>query len=106
MPLDDDDIRTYGGARPLHEEGPADGGTNIAGKDGGADGVAGRDEGPADGGTNPAGRDGGADGPALPAADRGLDAGADAGAADEGPADGGVRPGQRDGGADGAPVRR
>src|SRR5690606_8009302 len=121
VPLDDDDIRTFGGGRPV-QEGPADGGANPAGKDGGADGVAGRDEGPADGGTNPAGRDGGADGPAVPASSRGLDSGADSGAdatarrdrgdaagsalADEGPADGGARLGQRDGGADGAPVRR
>ena len=44
-------------------EGPADGGANPAGHDGGADGSAG--EGPADGGANPGGHDGGADGSAY-----------------------------------------
>ena len=53
-------------------EGPADGGADRQGVDGGADGSAG--EGPADGGANPEGSDGGADG----------------GAGGEGPADGGA----------------
>lgn len=44
-------------------EGPADGGANPTGRDGGADGGAGG-EGPADGGANPSGQDGGADGTA------------------------------------------
>jgi len=63
MTLDDDDIRSTG---PAAGHGPADGGANPAGRDGGADGGAGpkAQEGPADGGANPAGRDGGADGAA------------------------------------------
>jgi hypothetical protein len=59
MPIDDDDITTSG---PGAGEGPADGGANPKGHDGGADGSAG--EGPADGGANPSGHDGGADGSA------------------------------------------
>ena len=59
MRLSDDDIT--GGSGP-GAEGPADGGANPAGHDGGADGGAG--EGPADGGANPGGHDGGADGSA------------------------------------------
>ncbi|SLM00636.1 MULTISPECIES: hypothetical protein [unclassified Actinoplanes] len=47
-------------------EGPADGGANPLGRDGGADGGAEKEkphgEGLADGGANPAGQDGGADG--------------------------------------------
>ena len=47
-------------------EGPADGGANPDGHDGGADGSAsGGDEGPADGGANVNGHDGGADGSAY-----------------------------------------
>lgn len=60
MPLDDDDITTSG----VGGEGPADGGSNPQGQDGGADGTAGEGEGPADGGSNPQGQDGGADGTA------------------------------------------
>ena len=61
MSLNDDDITT--GTDPAGE-GPADGGANPAGHDGGADGSAGG-EGPADGGANPDGADGGADGSAV-----------------------------------------
>ncbi|WP_271176426.1 BatC protein [Leifsonia poae] len=78
--INDDDITTdpaSGG------EGPADGGANPNGHDGGADGGAG--EGTADGGANPGGHDGGADG-----------------SAGEGPADGGANAGGHDGGADGS----
>ena len=60
MALDDDDITTSG----VGGEGPADGGSNPQGQDGGADGTAGEGEGPADGGSNPKGQDGGADGTA------------------------------------------
>ena len=60
MALDDDDITTSGAGG----EGPADGGSNPGGHDGGADGTAGAGEGPADGGSNPDGHDGGADGTA------------------------------------------
>jgi hypothetical protein len=59
MALNDDDITTSGAGG----EGPADGGSNPEGQDGGADGTAGG-EGPADGGSNPEGHDGGADGTA------------------------------------------
>ncbi len=59
MALDDDDITTSGPGG----EGPADGGSNPDGHDGGADGTA-DGEGPADGGSNPGGHDGGADGTA------------------------------------------
>jgi hypothetical protein len=59
MALNDDDITTSGAGG----EGPADGGSNPEGNDGGADGTAGG-EGPADGGSNPEGNDGGADGSA------------------------------------------
>ena len=59
MRLSDEDITAGGGTSG---EGPADGGANPAGHDGGADGSA--DEGPADGGANAAGHDGGADGSA------------------------------------------
>ena len=59
MALNDDDITTSGAGG----EGPADGGSNPGGHDGGADGTAGG-EGPADGGSNPEGHDGGADGTA------------------------------------------
>lgn len=83
MNINDDDITTTGGAG----EGPADGGSNPNGHDGGADGTAGPGEGPADGGSNPGGHDGGADGPA---------------GSGEGPADGGSNPSGHDGGADGA----
>ncbi|WP_127553442.1 hypothetical protein [Actinoplanes sp. OR16] len=49
----------------LDGEGPADGGANPIGRDGGADGAASSaPEGVADGGANPHGRDGGADGAA------------------------------------------
>jgi hypothetical protein len=58
MALNDEDISTSG----TGGEGPADGGSNAEGHDGGADGSAG--EGPADGGSNPEGHDGGADGTA------------------------------------------
>jgi hypothetical protein len=58
MALNDEDISTTGAGG----EGPADGGSNTGGHDGGADGTAG--EGPADGGSNPEGHDGGADGTA------------------------------------------
>jgi hypothetical protein len=58
MALNDEDISTSG----TGGEGPADGGSNPQGHDGGADGSAG--EGPADGGSNPQGHDGGADGTA------------------------------------------
>ena len=60
MALDDEDIisGSAGG------EGPADGGSNPDGHDGGADGTAAGGEGPADGGSNPDGHDGGADGTA------------------------------------------
>jgi len=78
MALNDEDISTTGAG----SEGPADGGSNPEGSDGGADGTAG--EGPADGGSNPEGNDGGADG-----------------TAGEGPADGGSNPEGNDGGADG-----
>ena len=61
MSINDDDITTTGGAAG---EGPADGGSNPDGHDGGADGPAGAGEGPADGGSNPNGHDGGADGTA------------------------------------------
>jgi len=61
MSLSDDDIT--GTTSAASGEGPADGGANPAGHDGGADGGAGG-EGPADGGANPAGADGGADGSA------------------------------------------
>jgi hypothetical protein len=57
--LNDDDITTSASGG----EGPADGGSNPEGQDGGADGTAGG-EGPADGGSNPEGHDGGADGTA------------------------------------------
>ena len=60
MSLSDDDITTGTAAGG---EGPADGGANPNGHDGGADGSAG--EGPADGGANPGGHDGGADGSAA-----------------------------------------
>jgi hypothetical protein len=80
MALNDDDITTSG----TGGEGPADGGSNPEGQDGGADGTAGG-EGPADGGSNPEGQDGGADGTA----------------GGEGPADGGSNPEGHDGGADG-----
>ena len=60
MALNDDDITTSGAGG----EGPADGGSNPEGHDGGADGTAGG-EGPADGGSNPEGHDGGADGTAA-----------------------------------------
>jgi len=80
MTLDDDDITTSG----TGGEGPADGGSNPEGRNGGADGTAGG-EGLADGGSNPEGQDGGADGTA----------------GGEGPADGGSNPEGRDGGADG-----
>ncbi|GAB3527052.1 hypothetical protein GCM10027575_64280 [Phytohabitans suffuscus] len=105
MRLDDDDITGTGG----RGEGPADGGANPMGRDGGADGTAGG-EGPADGGANPTGRDGGADGgagegPADGGANpMGRDGGADGGAG-EGPADGGANPMGRDGGADGGAKR-
>jgi hypothetical protein len=79
MALTDEDISTSG----TGGEGPADGGSNSGGHDGGADGTAGG-EGPADGGSNPEGHDGGADG-----------------GAGEGPADGGSNAGGHDGGADG-----
>jgi hypothetical protein len=59
MALSDEDISTSSAAG----EGPADGGSNPEGHDGGADGTAGG-EGPADGGSNPEGHDGGADGTA------------------------------------------
>jgi hypothetical protein len=59
MSINDDDINTTGKAA---EEGPADGGANRNGHDGGADGSAG--EGTADGGANPGSQDGGADGSA------------------------------------------
>lgn len=59
MSINDDDITTSGTSAG---EGPADGGANPQGHDGGADGSAG--EGPADGGANPQGHDGGADGSA------------------------------------------
>jgi hypothetical protein len=59
MALEDNDITTSGGGG----EGPADGGSNPEGHDGGADGTA-SGEGPADGGSNPEGHDGGADGTA------------------------------------------
>jgi hypothetical protein len=58
MRLSDDDIT--GGSATGGGEGPADGGANPQGHDGGADG-----EGPADGGANPGGHDGGADGSAV-----------------------------------------
>ena len=58
MAINDDDITTSAGG-----EGPADGGSNLEGHDGGADGTAGG-EGSADGGSNPEGHDGGADGTA------------------------------------------
>lgn len=61
MRLDEDDFNTSGGGSG---EGPADGGANPTGRDGGADGGAG--EGPADGGADPSSRDGGADGSASP----------------------------------------
>ncbi|GAA4467707.1 hypothetical protein GCM10023170_080490 [Phytohabitans houttuyneae] len=79
MRLDENDITGGNGGG----EGPADGGANPLGHDGGADGGAG--EGPADGGANPSGQDGGADG-----------------GAGEGPADGGANPAGQDGGADGS----
>jgi hypothetical protein len=60
MRLSDDDIT---GGSGTSGEGPADGGANPAGRDGGADGGA-SGEGVADGGADPAGRDGGADGSA------------------------------------------
>jgi hypothetical protein len=60
MSINDDDITTSGSSG----EGPADGGSNPNGHDGGADGTAGPGEGPADGGSNPNGHDGGADGTA------------------------------------------
>ena len=60
MSIDDDDIKTTGASGG---EGPADGGANPNGHDGGADGSA-EGEGPADGGANPNGHDGGADGSA------------------------------------------
>ena len=60
MSINDDDITTSGSSG----EGPADGGSNPNGHDGGADGPAGPGEGPADGGSNPNGHDGGADGTA------------------------------------------
>ena len=59
MAINDDDITTSGSGG----EGPADGGSNPEGHDGGADGTAGG-EGPADGGSNAEGHDGGADGTA------------------------------------------
>jgi hypothetical protein len=59
--IDDDDISTTGNDKA---EGPADGGANPAGHDGGADGSADKGEGAADGGANPGGHDGGADGSA------------------------------------------
>ncbi|CAN5601558.1 hypothetical protein BH11ACT6_BH11ACT6_39550 [soil metagenome] len=59
MGLKDEDISTFAAGG----EGPADGGSNPEGHDGGADGSAGG-EGPADGGSNPDGHDGGADGTA------------------------------------------
>jgi hypothetical protein len=62
--INDDDIST--GAASAGE-GPADGGANPSGHDGGADGPAGAPaggEGPADGGADPSGSDGGADGSA------------------------------------------
>jgi hypothetical protein len=58
MPINNDDITTGSGGVG---EGPADGGANIAGHDGGADGAA-TGEGPADGGADPSVQDGGADG--------------------------------------------
>jgi hypothetical protein len=61
MSLSDDDITSSTSAAG---EGPADGGANPAGHDGGADGSA-SGEGPADGGANAGGHDGGADGPAA-----------------------------------------
>ncbi|WP_158864774.1 hypothetical protein [Leifsonia sp. AG29] len=57
--ISDDDITT---SSPGGGEGPADGGANTSGHDGGADGSAG--EGTADGGANPGGHDSGADGSA------------------------------------------
>ena len=60
MAINDDDITTSPGGAG---EGPADGGSNPEGHDGGADGTA-SGEGPADGGSNPEGHDGGADGTA------------------------------------------
>jgi len=57
MSINDDDITT---TNTPAGEGPADGGANPAGHDGGADGSAG--EGTADGGANADGHDGGADG--------------------------------------------
>jgi hypothetical protein len=80
MSISDDDITSSNAAAG---EGPADGGANPNGHDGGADGSAG--EGSADGGANPNGHDGGADG-----------------SAGEGTADGGANPGGHDGGADGS----
>jgi hypothetical protein len=59
MSINDDDITSE--PAPAGE-GPADGGANPGGHDGGADGSAG--EGVADGGANPGGHDGGADGSA------------------------------------------
>ncbi|BCB75490.1 hypothetical protein Pflav_019000 [Phytohabitans flavus] len=107
MRLDENDINTSGG----RGEGPADGGANPMGRDGGADGSA-LAEGPADGGANPMGRDGGADGnasgegPADGGANpMGRDGGADGSAAAEGPADGGANPAGHDGGADGSATR-
>ncbi|MFT7022567.1 MAG: hypothetical protein ACJA07_001651 [Rhodococcus sp. (in: high G+C Gram-positive bacteria)] len=61
MSINDDDITTTGTSGG---EGPADGGSNPEGHDGGADGAASPGEGPADGGSNPEGHDGGADGSA------------------------------------------
>jgi hypothetical protein len=62
MSINDDDINTTGRAA---EEGPADGGANPKGRDGGADGSAGSaGEGTADGGANAGSQDGGADGSA------------------------------------------
>jgi hypothetical protein len=61
MAIDDDDITTNPASSG---EGPADGGANPNGHDGGADGSADAGEGTADGGANAGGHDGGADGSA------------------------------------------
>ena len=58
MRLSDDDIT---GGSGTSGEGPADGGANAFGNDGGADGGA-SGHGVADGGANPNAHDGGADG--------------------------------------------